>query len=205
MAEQRKQLRVKKEFQDRIIFDVILVIFILVNLLIVFSVFAVETVQDMGRLKMTLAAGLAIGEFGGLAVIYYLGLRTSHKIAGPVFALERRMDGLASGDLATRLQFRQGDHFKETADKLNSTVDVLRGKVSSIRDHVEALQSTLGQSAPLDGLIAELDFFSLAGEHSFGNEQERHQQSDPVSVSLAPETNLTEGEQAQPAPVSPKI
>ena len=187
MTDQRKQLRVKGKFQDRVILDVILVIFVLVNLLIVFSVFAVESIQDLGRLKMTLAAGLAIGEFGGLAVVYYLGLRASHKIAGPVFALERRLDELASGNLAARLQFRQGDHFKETADKLNSTVDVLSERIASVRLRAESLQQELGESESLAKLIAELDFFDLSGERTSNKEPACSANGAPTPPSTDPD------------------
>lgn len=44
----------------------------------------------------------------------------SHKIAGPLYKLHRHMKGIAEGQAATPVQFREKDFFPELADAFNA-------------------------------------------------------------------------------------
>ena len=54
--------------------------------------------------------------------IFLVGLVYSHRIAGPVFRLERHMRGIASGKELTKIKFRTKDYFPELAEALNEMV-----------------------------------------------------------------------------------
>lgn len=163
MSNRRRILKVKNKFQDQMILEIILVSFIFINMLVMLSFFAMDTIRDLFRLKFTLAVALACGELGGLIIIYLYTLKTSHKIAGPVYMIERRLGEIAKGDLTVSLKLRKNDHFHDTADVLNTSVEQLRGKILKVRSAAEALRETLPSNnasrETLDGLFAALDEF----------------------------------------------
>ncbi len=66
--------------------------------------------------------------FGGAAVIesFFLavmGLRISHRVAGPVYRVTQDMQALARGEPARKIRFRKGDYFPELADAYNEQLD----------------------------------------------------------------------------------
>ncbi len=165
MQNRRKILKVKNKFQDRMILEVILTTFIFINVLVIASFFAIESIHDFFRLKMTLAVALATGEVGGLAIIYYYSLKSSHRIAGPVYMLERRMDELANGNLTASVHLRKGDYFHETGDVFNRCAASLKRKVSDVRATADALSKVDGLNSEskelVNTLLAQLDSFQL--------------------------------------------
>lgn len=165
MQNRRKILKVKNKFQDRMILEVVLTTFIFINVLVIASFFAIESIQDFFRLKMTLAVALATGEVGGLAIIYYYSLKSSHRIAGPVYMLERRLDEMANGNLAVSLHLRQGDYFHETGDVFNRCAANLKRRVSDVRSTAEALSKVDGLNSEskelVNTLLTQLEVFQL--------------------------------------------
>lgn len=140
MSNRRRILRVKNKFQDQMIVEIILTTFIFINMLVIVSFFAIESVRDIFRLKFTLAMALAAGEFGGLLIVYFYTLKASHKIAGPVYMIERRLKEIGTGNLTVSLRLRKSDHFHDTCDVLNHTVEQLRSRVQAIRKEAIALR-----------------------------------------------------------------
>lgn len=166
MQNRRKQLKVKNKFQDRIILEVILVTFIFINILVIASFFAIESIQDFFRLKLTLAVALACGELGGLAIIYYFSLKSSHRIAGPVYMLERHLAEMAKGNLSVSLRLRKRDYLHETGDAFNECVTSLRKRVGDVRKTADELAQTDGLNAQskalVNTLLSQLDGFQLS-------------------------------------------
>lgn len=56
----------------------------------------------------------------------------SHKIAGPVYRLERSLESIGSGNLSQKIKFREHDAIHELADNINKTTESLNERVSSI-------------------------------------------------------------------------
>lgn len=52
--------------------------------------------------------------------IFILGLLFSHKIAGPVYRIEKSIYEIAKGNLALRVKLRKGDEFWDLADVINT-------------------------------------------------------------------------------------
>ncbi len=74
-----------------------------------------------------------------LACVYY-----SHRIAGPALKLTRSLDGIADGDLRTRVKLRKSDHLKDVADAVNgvtlrwdNAMAKIHGSVQSIKGGLE--------------------------------------------------------------------
>lgn len=77
-------------------------------------------------------------------LVALVGLYLSHKIAGPIYRMERHLSEMASGNFSSHLVLRQGDELVSMADKLNHLSDILRVTV-------------LNQKSSLDKIAAELD------------------------------------------------
>lgn len=56
----------------------------------------------------------------------YIGIRLSHRIAGPIFRIENYIDKLMSGDYSQDLTLRKGDELQSIADKLSKLSQKLR-------------------------------------------------------------------------------
>ncbi len=60
--------------------------------------------------------GAAVVESAFLA---WIGLKLSHRVAGPLYRLKQEMLRTAHGGEVTRLKFRDGDYFNDVADAYN--------------------------------------------------------------------------------------
>ncbi|MBI5886958.1 MAG: hypothetical protein HZB85_10320 [Deltaproteobacteria bacterium] len=68
-----------------------------------------------------------------ISVIY------SHRIAGPIYRLEKSMDALAEGDLTVDTRFRGYDALAPAAGEINAAVRVLNHRARSCRDAIELI------------------------------------------------------------------
>jgi hypothetical protein len=57
-----------------------------------------------------------------LLIIYYFGLRMSHSIAGPIFKINKSLDEMLETKQKVNISLRTGDHFQETAIKINQVL-----------------------------------------------------------------------------------
>ncbi len=55
----------------------------------------------------------------------------SHRLAGPIFALTRKMNELAAGNFNATVNFRKGDEFQELKERYNTLVHALQNQVKS--------------------------------------------------------------------------
>jgi methyl-accepting chemotaxis protein len=62
-----------------------------------------------------------------------------HRIAGPLFSIERSIKSLATGDLSTVIRIRKGDELKELATSLQQMTDNLRQMVVEDRQIVDEI------------------------------------------------------------------
>jgi nitrogen fixation/metabolism regulation signal transduction histidine kinase len=57
-----------------------------------------------------------------------LGILYSHRIAGPLYHLDRKMRRIAGGEEPSPLQFRRRDQFLELTESFNAMVVKLRDR-----------------------------------------------------------------------------
>jgi methyl-accepting chemotaxis protein len=70
-----------------------------------------------------------------LAVIFtVVGIILSHKVAGPIFRVERVAQELSKGNLDIKVKFRKGDELHELADSLNEMIDGIKSIVREDKD-----------------------------------------------------------------------
>ena len=75
---------------------------------------------DKRNLLILLLTGLHLG----FAVLSFFGcIFFSHKIAGPLYKLQKHLRAIREGVNPGRLYFRKGDYFQDIADDLNDAIE----------------------------------------------------------------------------------
>ena len=91
-------------------------------------------------------AMLVAGLISGLAV-FFIGLRYSHQIVGPLQRIKRALRQMAAGERPERLEFREGDVLEELAEEVNKVADAVGGPVERQRGPAVDPASILGEPA----------------------------------------------------------
>lgn len=84
-----------------------------------------ELLQEIGSVQLMAALAVCAVLLLHIALIVWIGLTASHKVAGPVYRLKKAMREVADGNPEVRIVLRQGDELKEAADLFNQMMDVL--------------------------------------------------------------------------------
>lgn len=66
---------------------------------------------------------LSLWQIGFTALIFVCCIFLSHKIAGPIYKLQKYLSSVRNGEPHGKLFFRKGDYFHELADDINLTFD----------------------------------------------------------------------------------
>ncbi|MFA6321187.1 MAG: hypothetical protein WCY36_04945 [Candidatus Omnitrophota bacterium] len=100
----------------------------------------------------------------GLATIF-ITLFTSHKIAGPLYRIEKDVSEVTSGNLRKEFNLRAGDEVQAIADGLTAMTHTLRDEVGGLKQDVSELEASLGGNIPpqasekIKSIKARLDKF----------------------------------------------
>lgn len=85
--------------------------------------------------------------FTGGIVVILLTLATllitiigSHKIAGPIYRLERSLESIGSGNLSQKVKFRKHDAVHVLADYLNNASDNLNTRIFTVGTNVKGIK-----------------------------------------------------------------
>lgn len=88
-------------------------------------------------------------------LVALLSIFLSHKIAGPLYRVEKFIKAVARGDLSTKLRLRQGDELQELAEAINDMTDDLKNRVKRLKGisnmaglELERLRRILGKELP---------------------------------------------------------
>ena len=57
--------------------------------------------------------------------LFFMGIVLTHKIAGPIMVIKRRMADIERGDFGAQIKLRRGDEFKDLADSFNKMLNSL--------------------------------------------------------------------------------
>lgn len=66
---------------------------------------------------------LTLWQIGFTALVFIICIFFSHKIAGPMYKVQKFLAQIRDGGKRDRLYFRQGDYFPEVADDFNDTFE----------------------------------------------------------------------------------
>ena len=68
-----------------------------------------------------------------------IGIFLSHKIAGPLYRIERFLQNVGLGDFSSHITLRQGDELMTLADSINSLIDNLKTSIISQKDKMDRI------------------------------------------------------------------
>ena len=75
---------------------------------------------------IAVATTLLIELLLAIPIIFFLGIRQSHRIVGPIQRLKRTLEAIGSGDLSQRITLRQGDVLEDLAKSINQMAESLQ-------------------------------------------------------------------------------
>lgn len=180
----RRNYYIKKEFQRNFIMKFCALVFVgsLVSGLLIYAMSAatVTTTFENSRLTIkstadyilptVLLSTIVVMSVVGAATVI-ITLLTSHKIAGALYAIEKRVDEVSAGNLKTEFHLRSGDQLKSLAVSLNVMVGSLRKGVRDLKDAANELDTAIGSleagkipsdiKNKLDQLKAKADTFNV--------------------------------------------
>jgi methyl-accepting chemotaxis protein len=157
----RNQMYVKRQFQQSMLLQALLITFIIVNTMVMTIFWAMDYFADLQQMKVYVACTIAALEIIGFFFLYRLNLKASHRIAGPIYSLERCLQRIEAGDLTGTLRLREDDNFPETAEQLNATVKTVRSRINQAQYLAAQIRLHPEQSEQLsEKLIKELAFFN---------------------------------------------
>ena len=82
-------------------------------------------------------------------LVFILGLLFSHKIAGPVYRIEKTLGEIMKGNLGLRIRLREGDELVDLADMINSLTEGLNATLVSDKDILMKIQKDLEDARKL--------------------------------------------------------
>lgn len=91
-------------------------------------------------------------------MIFIAGIFVSHKIAGPMYRIEKSAGAIRNGDLSVSFRMRKGDEMKEASSALEDMVDSLQADFARIKTAGQALDERIGV---IESQIKEEDALQL--------------------------------------------
>jgi len=82
--------------------------------------------------------------------VVMIGIFLSHKIAGPIYRIEKFLGDMTNGNFSSRIGLRKGDELVSMADKINILNDSLR---STIGSHKSSMGKIVAELTELKKLI----------------------------------------------------
>ena len=154
MSDKRKLLRIKNDFQQRLILQTLMMTFISINIIIIYLFLG--PLSEVSSPNELIGIVIAALELITIAVVYRMSLVASHRIAGPVYVFERTLKRLAEGDLTQRVQLRSKDNFHESAEVFNQTIEELRQRIVRLQDLVDSALKVEEDSEELTHRLGEI-------------------------------------------------
>ena len=166
----RRQVFIKKEYQFKFIakFCFILLISgtISTGLVTLLSRGTLTTSFEHGRLTVTNTASailptVILTNIVTLAIVTLIAVLTvlylSHKIAGPMFRLEKDMSAVKEGDLTLRVFLRKKDQFTALSESFNNMTAGLHDKVKAISSEIDQIQTSAKKHDLPQAVIDDLE------------------------------------------------
>ena len=85
-------------------------------------------VQTLKPVIVKLNYMLAFGIPSLLILLFISAIIVSHRLAGPIYRLEKDLDKIAEGDYGIRIHFRKKDRLDPLAEKINKVLGLLSRK-----------------------------------------------------------------------------
>lgn len=172
LVSKRKRFLIKKGFQFRYI-GIVFALALLASIVTGYTVFAtgwtllgekLANVYPQGRLVYVLKAtnmALIRNLLFVLPIIFVLGLLFSHRIAGPVYRIEKTIYEISKGNLALKIKLRRGDELWDLADiintmteNLNKTISLNKATMARIQTELDAIKKAISSQPSNPAIVA---------------------------------------------------
>ena len=80
-----------------------------------------------------------------LLVIGLHSIRTSHKIAGPLYRFDRLFETMKEGNLSEKVTLRKGDYLLNEMENINEMLESLKLRVQEIKDAQSGLNEAISE------------------------------------------------------------
>jgi methyl-accepting chemotaxis protein len=80
-----------------------------------------------------------------LLVIGLHSIRTSHKIAGPLYRFDRLFETVKEGNLSEKVRLRKGDYLLNEMENINEMLESLKIRVQEIKDAQSGLNEAISE------------------------------------------------------------
>ena len=84
-------------------------------------------VSGLVGIAMTLLVELLLA----IPILYYIGIRQTHRVVGPLKRMSRALEAIGQGDFSQRLVLRKGDVLEDLAKTINRMAESLQQKLPS--------------------------------------------------------------------------
>ncbi|MCP4913715.1 MAG: hypothetical protein GY909_11420 [Oligoflexia bacterium] len=135
-----------------------------------------EMSASLAESRKNLIIMLSIWQLGFTLLVFILCIFLSHKIAGPMYKLQKFLHDVQDNGFNGRLFFRKGDYFQEVAEDINDTFEELEEKYQNdmvYLGEVSSYLNNLSMVVPDDKKVVLNEITQRLGEI-----QERYQHSD---------------------------
>lgn len=166
MQNRRKTVVINKKFQHHYAIVLVAMTVLIANLVIL----AGMLMPGDRALQLSSTSALIIGLVELVLVIgvWYFSLRSTHRIAGPIFVFARQLRAFGAGDLTARISLRDKDMFQEEAAEINGGLDQLCDHIAGLKalaEDVKTAQAGGGDVASaLDKLLGSLGQLKTVAE-----------------------------------------
>jgi hypothetical protein len=147
---------INRDFQLRYIRAAVLVGLcstMLTMFVILYPLFYLKVLRFPNFLPAPFLIACVVAALLNFFMIAFLGVRLSHRIAGPVFAMVRYLRTLQSGQYNERMRVRDSDELKYLARHLGDLGDILHAKTTTDLVHLNEIITIVGKSQ--EGLSKE--------------------------------------------------
>ena len=79
---------------------------------------------------ISVATTLLIELLLAIPIVFFLGIRQSHRIVGPMNRIKRTIEAISTGDFSQRITVRQGDALEDLAKTINQMAEKLGQRYS---------------------------------------------------------------------------
>ncbi|MBF0363321.1 MAG: methyl-accepting chemotaxis protein [Oligoflexia bacterium] len=123
-------------------------------------------IQTFTNNKMQLILVLCLYQLCFILVVFVICVFQAHKIAGPMFKLQRYLNQIAEGGSIQKISFRSGDHFTEIAEAINNALEHLKNNqikdfsyLSEVSAYIRNLSLVVpdDKKAVLNEILVKLD------------------------------------------------
>ena len=131
----RKQYLVDRGYQLRFVtrvFVVVLIVAVISSLISTGLLWTNMYRPDLEQQATLIAALIAVATtllielLLAIPLVYFLGIRQSHRVVGPVNRIKRVLEAIGAGDFSQRITVRRGDALEDLAKSINQMADNLR-------------------------------------------------------------------------------